>query len=206
MLLRNDGSTSPEVEECIDVVVEWIRRGDDFEYVMNEDVRQERPHEEQRRRTRILDSNDTGLTGAPEIARHDLQPAPGRTVLGPRIERHDQRRIRALVHAEHEMLHDRRPRERHPLLGHSAQNHPRVRRSVDALQIEDALRQLHVRVHGRFEERLLGVEVPEDRRGSDAKLAGDVGQSGRGEALHREDAAGGQEDLLAADGGRPSHL
>lgn len=173
---------------------------------MNEDVRQQRAHEEERRRTRISDLNDTGFFRAPEIARHDFETTPRRTVFSARIERNDERRIRACVHTDHEMLDDRRARERHPLFRDAPKDDTRVRRGIDGLQVDDALRQRDVRVHRRFEQRLLGVEVPQDRRRGDPKLAGDVRQRRRREAFQGEDGPCAPEDLLAADSRRPAHL
>ena len=48
--------------------------------------------------------------------------------------------------------------------------------------------------------------MPEQRRGGDLQLDGNVGKRGRGEALLREDAPRGVQELLAADGRWPSHL
>jgi hypothetical protein len=174
MLLRRDRSPRPEIEERIDVVIERIGRLDDFEYVMNEDVRQQRSHEEERRGARVFDLDDAGFLGAAEVARDDLQATLRRTVFGARIKRHDQRRVRLLVHGDDEVRHDHRSRERHPLLGHAAKHDPRIGRGVDGLQVDNALRQRHIGVHRRFEKGLLGVEVPQDRRGGDTELPGDI--------------------------------
>lgn len=179
---------------------------DDVHDVMDEHVREQRAHEQQRSRARIFDVDHAGVLRAAEVVRHDLQAAPRRTVLTAGVERHDQRRVRALVHAEHHVLHDGLAREGEPLLRYTPKNDARIRRGVDALEIEDARGQLDTASHGRVEQGLLRLEVPQHRRGRDAEVAGDIGERGRRESLLREDGARRLKDLLAADGRWASHL
>lgn len=59
--------------------------------------------------------------------------------------------------------------------------------------------------HRGAEERLLGIEVPEDGRGRDLERAGDVRERRRGEAARGEGGAGGVEDLVSRDTRRSAH-
>lgn len=173
---------------------------------MEEDVRKQRPHEQKRRRAWILDADDAGLPGPPKVSRHDLQSPARGAVDAARVERHEERGVGLFVHAQHEVLPDRRPGERHPLLGDTAQDDPRIGRGVHVLQVGDAGRKLDVAVHGRVEQRLLGVEVAEDGRRGDVQLRGDVGERGRSKPFLGEYVARGLEDLLPMDARRSSHL
>src|SRR5450432_2261875 len=109
--LWNDRSPRPHVDQSVDVVGERISRFDGSQYLMKKDVRQKRSHEEKSRCARILDADDTRFVRATEIAGDDLQTAPRRTVVVAWIERDHESRIRLFVHAEHEVLADRRLRE-----------------------------------------------------------------------------------------------
>jgi hypothetical protein len=204
--LWNDRSPCPDVEQSVDVVGERIRRFDRSQHLMKEDVRQERSHEEKRGGARVLDADDAGGMGSTEVTRHDLQPAARWTVIVARIERHDERRVRLLVHAEHEVLGDRRPGERHPLFRHPAKDDTGIRRGIDILKVSDARGQLKVAVHRGVEEGLFGVEMAQDGRSSHAQLSGDIRQRGRREALLREDRACCLKDLIPVNEWRPAHL
>jgi hypothetical protein len=173
---------------------------------MKKDVRQKRSHEEKCGRARILDADDTRFVRATEIAGDDLQTAARRTVVVPRIERDDERWVGPLVHAEHEVLDDRRAGERHPLFRDTPEDDARIRRSIDVLKVADAGGQLKVAVHRGIEERLLGVKVTKDRRRRHAELGGDIGERSRREALLAEYVAGRLKDLLPMDEWRPAHL
>jgi hypothetical protein len=174
--------------------------------VVDEHVRDQRAHEQQRRRTRILDVDDACVVRAAEVVRDDLQAAPRRTVLTARVERHHEGRVRALVHAEHDVLDDRLARERNPLFRYMPKDDARIRRRVDCFEVDNARRQFDTAAHGRVEQRLLRLEVPEHRRRRDAEVGGDVGERGGREALLRERGARCLKDLLAADRRWTSHL
>ena len=173
---------------------------------MKEDVRQQRSHEKKRSRARIFDADDAGLVRAPEVTGHDLQSAARRTVIASRIKRDDERRVLLFVHAEHEVLPERRLCERHPLLGHAPEDDARIGCGVDVLQVEDARGEPNVAVHRCIEKRLLRIEVAQHRSRGDPKFGCDIGECRGGESFLRKDAARGAQDLLPADDRRPSHL
>ena len=206
MCLGNDRSMGPEIEERVDVVVERIRRFESPQYVVDEDVGQQRPHEQERRGAGIVDADHSGLTRAVEVAGDELQAAFRRTVFLARIERHDERGVRLLMHRDDEVLHDRRAREREPFLRDASQHDTRVCGRIHIRKVDEARGQLNARTHGRVEESLLGVEVPQHGRRSDLQLPGDVRERRRCEALLREELTGDLQDLLIADCRRPAHL
>ena len=173
---------------------------------MNEDVRDERAHEEQRGGPRILDADDAGRVRAAEVAGDVLQSAARRAVVVARIEGKHERRVAACVHRRHEVLRDGLARERHPLLGHLSEHDARVAGGIDVLEPANAFRQRDAPAHRCVEQRLLRLEVPEHRGRSDVQLRGDIGERGSGETLLGEHGAGGVEDLVAADGRRSAHL
>jgi hypothetical protein len=172
---------------------------------MKEDVRQERAHEEKCGRARVLDSDDAGFMSATEVTGHDLQPAARRAVIVARVERDDERGVCLLVHAEHEVLSDRRPGERHPLFRDTPEDDARIRRGIDMLKIVDARGQLEVAVHRGIEEGLFGVEVAQDGRRRHAQICSDIRECGGCEALLREDLACCLKDLVPVDEWRPPH-
>ena len=94
------------------------------------------------------------------------------------------------------------------LRGQTSEDDARVGVAGRGRKLRDRRRQLDGRAaaHGLGEKRVLGVDVPQQRGGGDAELPGDVGQRGGGEAFVGEDAAGGIEDLIAADARRATHL
>jgi hypothetical protein len=173
---------------------------------MKEDVRQKRSHEEKCGRARVLDSDDAGFMSATEVTGHDLQPAARWAVIVARVERDDERGVRLLVHAEHEVLADRRLRKRHPLLRHPAQDDAGVDRGVDVLEVADAGGELNVAVHRSVEQGLFRFEMAEDGSRGHVELRRDVGKRRRRETLLGEYVARRLEDLFPVDSWRPAHL
>lgn len=173
---------------------------------MKEDVREQRSHEQERRGAGIADADHARLMRPPKISRHNLQPSARRTVVVAGIEGNEQRRIRLLVHAQHEVLSDRRLRERNPLFGHASQDHSRIGGGVDVLKVGDAGGQLDVAVHRCVEQRLLGVEMPQDGGGGDLQLCSDIRQGCGREPLLREHVTRRLKDLLGMDERRAAHL
>lgn len=160
LFLRNDGAPGPDIEQSVDVVGERVCRLNGSENLVKEDVREKRSHEQEGGGARVFDADHARLVRPPKISRHNLQPPPRGAVVAAGIEGNEQRRIRLLVHAQHEVLADRRFRKGNPLFGDAAQDDPRIAGGIDVLQIGDAGRQLHVAVHRGVEQRLLGIEVP----------------------------------------------
>lgn len=204
--LWNDRSPSPDLEQSVDVVGERINRFDGSQYVVEENVRQERAHEEKCGGPRILDADDAGFMSSIEVAGNDHQPASRRAVIVARIERDDERRVRLLVHAEHEVLADGCPGERHPFFRDAPEDDAWIRRGVDVLEVGDARGQLNVAVHRRVEEGLLGIETAQDGGGGHMELSRDIRERGSGEALLREDLTCRMKDLVPMDEWRPAHL
>ena len=173
---------------------------------MKEDVRQQRPHEEKRGGAGIFDSDDAGFMCSTEVTGDNLQPASRRAVIVAGVERDDERRVRLLVHAEHEVLADRRAGEGHPFFRNTSKDDARIRCGIDMLEVGDAGRQLDVAVHRGVEEGLLRVEVAQDGGGGDVKPGGDIGERGRRKALLGEHFPCCLKDLIAVDEWRPAHL
>jgi len=173
---------------------------------MEEHVALQRSHEKQRRRLRIADAQASRRRGAAEIAGDDGKPAARRAVR--LIEGQYQRSApRVSVHGHDDAAGDDALGERDELGGDAAEHHARVGLAGRLRQVANHRRQLDgAAVHRLAEQRVLRLHVPEQRGGGDAELAGDVGQRSGGEALGGEDAAGGLEDLIAADARRASHL
>ena len=175
---------------------------------MEEHVSLQRSHEEQGGGLRIADAQPSGRRGTAEVAGDDGEAAPRRAVAA-RIEREDQRgALRAGVHGDHDVRSDGRLGEGNELFGHAAEHRARIGVAGRIGELADAGRRLdHVDApHGLGEEGVFGIDVTEERGGSDAELAGDVGQGGGGESLGGEDVAGGLEDLIAPDARRAAHL
>lgn len=170
---------------------------------MEEDVALQRAHEEQRGGARIADPQPAGGGGAAEVVGDDGEAAARRAV-GFGVERQDHRGV--LGHDD--VAGDHLLGEGDELLGDAAEDHARIFGGRGRGQGEDAGRRLDDlrAAHGLGEERVLGADVAEKRGGRDLELAGDVGQGGGGEALGGEDAAGGVEDLIAADARGAAHL
>lgn len=157
---------------------------------------------------RVSDADHARFGGAAEVVADDAEAA-ARGVVGVRIERQDDRRPLGVgVHGQDDARGQDPLHERHELLGHAAEDDPRIARGIDRRQVEDALRRLDdvAAGHRLAEEGLLRLHVPQQRRGGDSQLRGDVGQGGGVEALQGEDTAGRLQDLIAVDACRASHL
>jgi len=170
---------------------------------MEEDVSLQGAHEEQGRRAGVADPQPAGGGGAAEVVGDDGEAAPRRAV-GLRIEGQDHRSVLR----NDDVAADHLLGERDELLGDAPEDHPRVFGSRRGSESENARRRLDDlrAAHGLGEQRVLRANVAKERRGRDAELAGDVGQGGGGETLGGEDAAGGVEDLIAADARGAAHL
>jgi hypothetical protein len=174
---------------------------------MEEHVALQRSHEEQRRGARVAHAQASGGRGAAEVVRNDGKAAPGRTVR--LIERQYKGSApRVSMHGHDDAAGDDALGEGDELRGQAAQDEARVGVAGRRGELGDGRRNLDGRAaaHGLGEELVFRVDVAEQGGGGDAELAGDVGQGGGGEALRGEDAAGGVEELIAADARRPSHL
>ena len=184
----------------------WLRER--VRDVMDEDETGERPHEEERGGARVIDGDDAGLFGPGEVVGDDAKPAAGWSVVSSRVERNHQRRMTgAVVHLQRQVLRQSALHERDPFSGHTSQHDARIGRCVRRGQVEDALRQRDgVPAHGRVEEILLRLKVPQEGGRGDAELAGDVGERRSLEAFQRENASGGLENLLAAEDRWTAHL
>ena len=90
----------------------------------------------------------------------------------------------------------------------TAEDHARVDFGGGGGELPDGCRDFDRRaaVHGVVEESVLGADVAEERGGSHPEPARDVRQGRGSEALGGENAAGGVEDLFAADARRAAHL
>lgn len=173
---------------------------------MEKDVGLQRSHEEQRRGARVFDAQDAGLGGAAEVVGDDAQAAARRRVLGTDVERQHDRRLRAAVHVDGEVLGDGVGDEGNELFGEAAENDARILRAAGDLQLDDGRRKLDVpRAHGRGEESLLRMRVAEEGGGGDAELVSDVGERGGLETFRGEDAAGSLEEAFTGDRRRPAH-
>lgn len=182
--------------------------GSDVEDVMDEDVRLELAHEEQRHRPRAAAADRAGVHGPAEVVGEDAQAAARRRFGAAGIERHDDGGLaRAEVHLHGDGGADHVLHERHDLLGETAQDDARVCGAVDGRQLFDARRDGDLAsARGGGEELLLRGEVPQKRGRRDADFAGHVGQRRAGEAARGEGPAGGVEDLIAADARWTAHL
>jgi len=72
-------SLGPQLDERVDVLAERVLRRH-VQDLVDEDIRLERSHEEQRRGTRVADADDARLGRAAEVAFHDAQAAARRAV------------------------------------------------------------------------------------------------------------------------------
>jgi len=174
---------------------------------MEEHPALQRSHEQQRGGAGIADAQASGGRGAAEPVGDDGKAAARRAVL--LIEGQYQRSAPGVsVHGHDDAAGDDVLGEGDELLGQAAEDDARVGVARRGGQVGHGRRKLDGRaaLHGLGEERVLGVDVAQQRRGGDAELAGDVGERGRGEAFVREDAAGGVEDLIAADARGTTHL
>jgi hypothetical protein len=88
-MTSNNCSVRPQIDERIDVAVERIRFGCDFEDVMHHHIRLQGAHEEECCRARVAAPDHAGIHGTPEVVANDGQAAPRRTVGSAGIERYD---------------------------------------------------------------------------------------------------------------------
>src|SRR5437016_10837142 len=145
----SNGSVGPEVDEGVDVVVQRIRLRRDVEDVVKEDVRLQRAHEEEGGGARFFHMQDAGLGGAAEVVGDDAEAAARRGVVVADVEGENDRRLRAAVHVDGEVLGDRAGDEGDELLGQAAKHDARILGAAGGLETDDARRQLDVpRAHG----------------------------------------------------------
>lgn len=173
---------------------------------MQEDVRLERSHEEECGGARIADAQHAGRGGAAEVFGDDAETAAGRAVVALRVERDDERGLRAVVHVDGEVLGDGGLHERHEPLGDRAQHHARIGGRIDRLQRGDEVGHRDAPPAHRSDEQLvLRRRMTQQRRGRDPELRRDVGERGNLETLGHENAAGGVEELVAGNPRRAAH-
>ena len=170
---------------------------------MEEDVSLELAEEEERQRARLGAADRAGFHGAREVIGEHADHAARRHFLIARIERHDQR---GGVHLHGDRGADDVGEERDQALRELGEHDARVGFRIELRQREHEVRNGdRARGHGGAEERLLGVEVPEDGLGGDVEGFGDVGQRRRREPARLERGAGGVEDLRARDARGTAH-
>jgi hypothetical protein len=207
MSTSRDRPLAPEGDQRVDVFGE---RADlrHFQDVVKEDPSLQGAHEEERRGARVADAQPPGGGGAAEVIGDDGKAAARRAV--GLVEGKDERGApRVLVHGDDDAGADDPLGERHELLGDAAEDDARVGVGRRGGEVDDAGRRLEHRaalLHSLVEQGVLRLDVAEERGGGDVELAGDVGEGGGGEALRREDAAGGVEELIAAEARRATHL
>src|SRR5687768_17533238 len=94
---------------------------------MNEDVAEQRSHEEKRGGAWIVDLDDARLVRAAEVIDHDLESSSRRRLLGGCVERNYERRMpRPVVHLQGQIRRESLLGERHPLLGDTTQDDTRI--------------------------------------------------------------------------------
>ena len=174
--------------------------------MVKENVRLQRAHEEEGGGARFFHVQDAGLGGAAEVVGDDAEASARRGVVVADVEGKDDRRLRAAVHVDGEVLSDRAGDEGDELLGQAAKYDARILGAAGGLEADDAGRQLDVpRAHGGRKEGLLGGNVAKDGGGGDAELGGDVGEGGGLEALLGEDASRRFQKMFASDRRRTAH-
>jgi hypothetical protein len=197
---------SPEIDERVDVVIERVL-GCHVQNLMKKDVRLQRSHEEKRRGSRIAHAQNAGFLRAPEVVRDDRQAASRRRIRVARIERQNDRRLRARVHVDSEILGQRPSDERHELLRHVAEDDSGIGVRVNRRQLNDERgNRERLRAHRRTEQRLLRRVMTQDRGCGHFQLSTDVGQRRLLESLRCEDAARGVQEMRGTDRRRPAHL
>lgn len=170
---------------------------------MKEDVGLKLAEEEQRESLGIGAADGAGLHGPGEVVGEEAQHAAGRNLIVARTERHDDRRR---VHLHGDGGTDDGAEKGDQATGEIAQRFARIRSRIELRESRDELRHDDgACAHGDVEQLLLGVEVPEDGRGSDVEHLGDVAEGGRGETASAEGLSGGVEDLFARDARWSSH-
>ena len=174
--------------------------------MVKEDVRLQRAHEEEGGGARFFHLQDAGLGGAAEVVGDDAEAAARRGVVVADVEGADDRRLRAAVHVDGEVLGDRAGDEGDELLGQAAKHDARIFGAAGGLEADDTGRQLDVpRAHGGGKEGLLGGNMAKDRGGGDAELGGDVGERGGFEALLGKDAPRRFQKAFTGDRRRTAH-
>src|SRR5438094_9501361 len=133
----SNGSVGPEVDEGVDVVVQRIRLRRNVEDVVKENVRLQRAHEEEGGGARFFHVQDAGLGGAAEVVGDDAEAAARRGVVVADVEGKDDRRLRAPVHVDGQVLGDRAGNKGDELLGQASQHDARVLGAASGLQPGD---------------------------------------------------------------------
>jgi hypothetical protein len=202
----NKSTVGPEIDECVDELIERVFRAH-VKNLMNEHVRLQGPHEEQRRGPRIAHTENAGLGGATEVLGHDLQSATRRCICVARIERQHDRRLTARIHVDSKILRECALHERDELLCQIAQHLPRILRGVNGGEIEHERRHRErMRPHRSGEQGLLCRVVAKNGRSGDLQLGPDVGERCLLEAFRSKDATRGVEHFLAVDRRWAAHL
>ena len=97
--------------------------------------------------------------------------------------------------------------EGHEALGDATKHEARIASTIDVCELQDEIRRAgDSPAHGRQEELLFRVGMPQEGGGRDAELAGDVCKSGRFKSLRGEDAPRCVQQFLSRDPRRPAHL
>ena len=150
---------------------------------------------------------DAGVLRAAKIVGDDAQAhARGRVGIA-RIERQNDRCLRAGEHVDREVLRERALDKWHKLFCQMAQDDARIVGRIDVRQFVNEGRNLEVpRLHGRREQRVFAGKVAQHRGRRDVQLGCNIGERRRFEAFAREDAPCRFQQLLASNDGRPSHL
>jgi hypothetical protein len=143
--------------------------------VVKEDVRLQRAHKKEGGGARFFHVQDAGLGGAAEVVGDDAEAAARRGVVVADVEGKDDRRLRAAVHVDGEVLGDGAGDEGDELLGQAAKHDARILGAAGGLEADDAGRQLDVpRAHGGGKEGLLGGNVAEGVTPSSAAMSARV--------------------------------
>lgn len=173
---------------------------------MDEHVRLELAHEEQRERTRITGTDDAGVHRAAEVVGDDGDRTARRTVVRRGVEGDDQRGLpRRQVHLHRDRGADDAPHERNHLFRESAQHDARILGRIRAGELLEKDRHADLRAHGAGEEILLRRKVPQDRGRRHADALADVRERRPIEAPSHENGSRSLEDLIAVDARRASH-
>jgi len=205
-LTSHNCPAGPEIDQSVDVTIERIRLRKNVEHAMNDHVRLERTHEQKSECAGISAANDAGVHRPPEVVDDNREAAARRTVLGIRVERHNQRASTS-VHEDGDVFADQFFSERHELFGNRPKNHARITPGIRVTQVENHIgRRGHPAAHRLAEQLELRRRVAQHCRRSDMELAGDVGQRRGVKPLRGEHASCGFQKLLARDPCRPAHL
>jgi hypothetical protein len=171
---------------------------------MQKHVSLELSQEQQGQRARIGGADRAGLDGAREVFAEDADRTARRDLLIVRIEWDDQRRR---VHLHRDRGADDGAEKREHATGEIAQHVAGIGCGIERRQRHDEVGDDDPpRAHGRMEESLLGVEVPQDCGRRDVECLRDVGKRRGREPARTESGAGSVEDLFARDARRSAHL